>query len=172
MKNNLKIILPLIFLGACNDDDDELKLSVVETFLPSNISTTTATLNGEIGEIGTSPITEHDFIWSTSANFNADDAKKIWKHGNTFPQIDQHAIEKTLPKFLSQKYIITVFEFLYVADAGSAKKISGRVTDEINEPLPGVSIIVKGTTQRTVTDSNGSYSINLTGDSPALVFSY
>ena len=47
MKNIVKIILPLVFLWSCKDDD-ELKLSIVETFLPSDISTTTATLNGEI----------------------------------------------------------------------------------------------------------------------------
>ena len=76
MKNIVKVIFALIFLGACNDDD-ELKVSIVETFLPSNILTTTATLNGEIEEIGTSPITEHGFIWSTSADLSSANSTKI-----------------------------------------------------------------------------------------------
>ena len=38
--------------------------------------------------------------------------------------------------------------------------IIGRVTDEHNEPLLGVNIIIKGTTQGTTTDNNGNYKIN------------
>jgi TonB-linked SusC/RagA family outer membrane protein len=38
-------------------------------------------------------------------------------------------------------------------------KISGIVTDEKNEPLPGVSVVVKGTTRGSSTDLDGKYSI-------------
>ncbi|WP_163321779.1 SusC/RagA family TonB-linked outer membrane protein [Draconibacterium mangrovi] len=37
--------------------------------------------------------------------------------------------------------------------------IFGKVTDEFGEPLPGVSIVIKGTVKGTVTDFNGAYSI-------------
>ena len=65
MKNIVKIILPLVFLWSCKDDD-ELKLSIVETFLPSDISTTTATLNGEIEEIW---LFTHNRAWLYLVNF-------------------------------------------------------------------------------------------------------
>ena len=38
--------------------------------------------------------------------------------------------------------------------------VTGRVTDEHNEPLLGVNIIIKGTTKGTTTDVNGNYKIN------------
>ncbi len=39
------------------------------------------------------------------------------------------------------------------------KTVSGRVNDSSGAPLPGVSVVVKGTTNGTITDSNGNYSI-------------
>jgi TonB-linked SusC/RagA family outer membrane protein len=47
--------------------------------------------------------------------------------------------------------------------------IRGTVTDNNNMPLPGVSILVKGTTTGTVTDNNGRYSINAASDAVLLV---
>ena len=38
--------------------------------------------------------------------------------------------------------------------------IIGRVTDEHNEPILGVNILIKGTTKGTTTDVNGNYKIN------------
>lgn len=40
--------------------------------------------------------------------------------------------------------------------------VQGTVTDETGESLPGVSVVVKGTTNGTVTDVNGKYSIQAT----------
>lgn len=39
------------------------------------------------------------------------------------------------------------------------KKITGKVVDINNQPLPGVTVIVKGTTQGTITDVDGNYMI-------------
>jgi TonB-linked SusC/RagA family outer membrane protein len=51
--------------------------------------------------------------------------------------------------------------------------VSGRVTDgETGEPLPGVSIIIEGTTRGAVTDHNGHYSIRLPDGNQLLNFSY
>ncbi|MBD3629990.1 TonB-dependent receptor [Cyclobacterium sp.] len=49
--------------------------------------------------------------------------------------------------------------------------ITGRVTDENGEPLPGASITVSGTTSGTVTDIDGYYSITVP-ENATLVFSY
>lgn len=51
--------------------------------------------------------------------------------------------------------------------------ITGIVTDKMGEPLPGVSILVKGTDNGTITDLDGNYT--LTGEIPVdgvLVYSY
>src|SRR5687768_9160791 len=50
--------------------------------------------------------------------------------------------------------------------------ITGRVTNESGEPLAGVTIQVKGTTITTVSNSDGSFSIDIPGNARALVFSY
>jgi TonB-linked SusC/RagA family outer membrane protein len=51
--------------------------------------------------------------------------------------------------------------------------VSGKVTaSENNQGLPGVSIIVKGTTTGTATDSNGNYKIRVPDEKAILVFSF
>ena len=49
--------------------------------------------------------------------------------------------------------------------------VTGRVTDEHNEPILGVNILIKGTTKGTTTDVNGNYKINAPIGSQ-LVFSF
>lgn len=49
--------------------------------------------------------------------------------------------------------------------------VSGQVTDDEGAPLPGVNIILKGTTHGTVTSLDGTYSINVPEDG-TLVFSF
>lgn len=57
--------------------------------------------------------------------------------------------------------------------AFSQTLISGVVTSqEDNEGLPGVTIVVKGTAQGTVTDVNGSYKINVPSSESVLIFSF
>lgn len=52
--------------------------------------------------------------------------------------------------------------------------VTGSVADESGAPLPGVNVIVKGTSNGTTTDADGKYSIRLEGDqsSGTLVFSF
>jgi iron complex outermembrane receptor protein len=49
--------------------------------------------------------------------------------------------------------------------------VKGKITDENGESLPGVSILVKGTTSGTVTSVDGNYSISVP-DGATLVYSY
>ncbi|MDR1090679.1 MAG: SusC/RagA family TonB-linked outer membrane protein [Prevotella sp.] len=49
--------------------------------------------------------------------------------------------------------------------------IQGKVVDSSGEPLTGVSVVIKGTTQGTFTDINGTYTINAVSGN-VLVFSY
>lgn len=51
-------------------------------------------------------------------------------------------------------------------------KITGKVTDEKGDPIPGVSIVVKNTVKGTVTDIDGNYSIELAENEQILVFSF
>jgi TonB-linked SusC/RagA family outer membrane protein len=49
--------------------------------------------------------------------------------------------------------------------------ITGKVTNKNGDPLPGVSILIKGTTKGTITDINGKFTLQVSADYKALVFS-
>ncbi len=52
------------------------------------------------------------------------------------------------------------------------KSVSGVVVDEGQEPLIGVSVVVKGTTTGTITDLDGKYSLSNVPNTATIVFSY
>lgn len=52
------------------------------------------------------------------------------------------------------------------------KEITGSVTDNKGLPLPGVSVIVKGTTTGTITDTDGKFNISVSPDTRILSFSF
>ncbi len=52
------------------------------------------------------------------------------------------------------------------------RAVSGKVTDINNQPLPGVTVIIKGTTQGTVTNPDGEYNLTNIPEGATLVFSY
>jgi len=53
-----------------------------------------------------------------------------------------------------------------------AIEVRGTVTDESGEPLPGVSILEKGTANGTVTDLDGQYVLQVASSESVLVFSF
>ncbi len=68
--------------------------------------------------------------------------------------------------------LIICLPFVSRSQSGiSAMLIKGKVTDSQQEPLPGVSIKIEGTTTGTVTDGNGLYQINVTKPT-VLVYSF
>lgn len=67
------------------------------------------------------------------------------------------------------KYILTMILVL-TGFIVSAQQVSGNVVGELNDPLPFVTVIEKGTTNGTVTDLDGSFRMNIGGDT--LVFSF
>ncbi|HAQ17871.1 MAG TPA: SusC/RagA family TonB-linked outer membrane protein [Prolixibacteraceae bacterium] len=52
------------------------------------------------------------------------------------------------------------------------RTITGKVTAEGEGPVPGVTVVVQGTTVGTITDMSGTYSIRVQGPSSVLVFSF
>ena len=53
------------------------------------------------------------------------------------------------------------------------KTLTGTViSSEDNMPLPGVNVILKGTTQGTITDFDGKFTLNVPADAETLVFSF
>lgn len=50
--------------------------------------------------------------------------------------------------------------------------VSGKVTDSSGQPLPGVTVVVKGTTTGTITDTDGNYALSNVPADATLVFSF
>jgi len=78
-------------------------------------------------------------------------------------------------------YAVVLFFFINHAAANSKSlttfqqsetKIAGKVSAESGELLPGVNIVLKGTTIGTVTDADGHYSLPVPDLNGTLVFSY
>ncbi len=57
------------------------------------------------------------------------------------------------------------------AYAQSSKTVFGSVRSD-NDPLPGVTVVLKGTTQGTVTDLDGKFTINIPNKDAVLLFSF
>ncbi|WP_298754277.1 TonB-dependent receptor [uncultured Psychroserpens sp.] len=68
-------------------------------------------------------------------------------------------------------FLVFLLAFTFSSFAQEEFSVSGKVTLE-SEPLPGVSIVVKGTTTGTQTDINGNYELQLPKGQNILVFSY
>ncbi|MDF1547640.1 MAG: TonB-dependent receptor [Bacteroidales bacterium] len=55
----------------------------------------------------------------------------------------------------------------------NAQTVSGVITDSGDgQPIPGVNILVKGTSNGTISDLEGKYSVEVLGENPVLVFSF
>lgn len=68
---------------------------------------------------------------------------------------------------------VKISEAIPVADALVDVSLSGRVTNNDNEPLEGVSVVVRGTQNGTVTDAEGRFQLSVpSADNVELVFSF
>ena len=70
-----------------------------------------------------------------------------------------------------KKISVFLFALLTAAWTYAQVSVNGTVIDEKGEPLIGVSILVEGTSNGTVTDFDGNYSL-MAADNATLVFSY
>ena len=68
--------------------------------------------------------------------------------------------------------LITLQGMFCFAAIAQEISVSGTVTDDDNNPLPGVNIVEKGTTNGSVTDINGNYKLTIKGAESVLQFSY
>jgi TonB-dependent starch-binding outer membrane protein SusC len=77
-------------------------------------------------------------------------------------------------KKLYKQLSLTALSLLLCTSLAIAQErtVSGAVSDDTGQPVPGVNVLVKGTTNGTATDSDGKYSIEIAGNDAILVFSF
>ena len=70
-----------------------------------------------------------------------------------------------------KNYLILLVFFIGASNFLLAQTVTGTVLDESSQPLPGVTIVVKGTAVGSVSDFDGNYSVSASnGD--VLIFSF
>ncbi len=70
------------------------------------------------------------------------------------------------------KNLLFVALFFVTATILAQTKVTGTVVDENNQPLPGASVLEKGTKNGTETDFDGKFTLNASSNSGVLVISY
>ena len=106
-----------------------------------------------------------------------------FKEQTNFPDLDGLVLKKLfrfvgLATFcfvlgLNQVMAIDSNENNKVSEAVAQQKgVSGTITDEAGQTLPGVAVMVKGTTQGTVTDFDGNFSLTNISEDAVLVVSF
>ncbi|MDP2112482.1 MAG: carboxypeptidase-like regulatory domain-containing protein, partial [Bacteroidota bacterium] len=88
-------------------------------------------------------------------------------------QVLQKLFEGTGVNFrIINRQILLFSENTNNAFSQQATGVSGKVTDSSGGGLPGVSVVVKGTTTGTITDANGNYSLSNVPANAILQFSF
>lgn len=72
------------------------------------------------------------------------------------------------------RYVLLLYFLVLQAGAALAQGLSvkGKITDENGQPLPGVTILLKGTSNGVTTNTEGDYALNLPNGNGTLVVSF
>ena len=95
-------------------------------------------------------------------------------------KVTDATIDDVLKKVLNDDYSYKILDKNIVVTKGhfeaieqqQNKKVSGKVTDRSGVSLPGVSVVVKGTTTGIVTDTDGKFSLSVPDNATTLTFSF
>jgi hypothetical protein len=69
--------------------------------------------------------------------------------------------------------VAALFLVAGAAALAQSRTVTGKVgAQDDGSGIPGVNVLVKGTTTGAITDANGSYSVSVPGDDATLVFSF
>ncbi|GEO07101.1 SusC/RagA family TonB-linked outer membrane protein [Adhaeribacter aerolatus] len=134
---------------------------------------------------------ELEAIYKVSFNYNSDQLEGKFIKNDLLP--NKTSLEQTLklvlrPFGLKYEKLQNNFYLIYAEKPTSqnlpiertglkraqvaAIDISGKVVDEAGAPLPGVSILVKGTSSGTATDATGNFTLSVPSDDAVLIFSF
>jgi TonB-linked SusC/RagA family outer membrane protein len=116
--------------------------------------------------------TDYLFIYSKS---NVDVSRKVSLKSKNKPvkEILDNIFEGTDVVYtLEGTHVVLSRKEHVLSPEQSEKQITGLVTDESGEPLPGVSIQLKGSALGTITGEDGTYIIKVPDENGVLVYSY
>ncbi|MFA9391526.1 MAG: SusC/RagA family TonB-linked outer membrane protein [Prolixibacteraceae bacterium] len=74
--------------------------------------------------------------------------------------------------YIGSKLLLIFLLAMQVSVFGQGRQITGTVSDQNGETIPGVNVIVKGTTIGTISSIDGNYSISVSDGAKELLFSF
>ncbi|MCU0357983.1 MAG: TonB-dependent receptor [Cyclobacteriaceae bacterium] len=78
-----------------------------------------------------------------------------------------------MSRFYRSLFLASIFAFLSSsAVLAQGRNVTGTVTDETGSALPGVNIVIKGSTSGTTSDMSGNFTLSVPNDNTTLVFSF
>ena len=156
-------LLGVILLGMCMS----IHANVLSQHVKVNLKMERGSLNEVLMEIRKQ--TKVDFIF----NYDLISGKEVEKMDISEKELIQ-VLEELLPplglEFTFDKQIVVIREQQQTQP--QRQTLKGRVVDSDNLPLPGVTVVIKGTTRGGTTGSNGEYTIPAPERGSVLVFSF
>jgi TonB-linked SusC/RagA family outer membrane protein len=86
--------------------------------------------------------------------------------------LDNLLVGKDISYAVYDRQIVLTNKEVVSMMTGQQKSVTGKVTETGGEPLPGVTVLIKGTTNGTITNVDGIYSINNVPEGAVLVYSF
>ena len=105
-----------------------------------------------------------------SEELNLESRKSIKVTDATIDEVLKKILDENCTYKIVDKNIVVTIEKPNSAQQG--RRITGKITDKSGGSLPGVSVVVKGTTNGVVTDSNGDFSIGNVPENAVLQFMF
>lgn len=79
---------------------------------------------------------------------------------------------RSIMRIIALGMILLFCQSIVYALHGEQQKIAGKVVDTSGNPLPGVTVVIKGTTQGTITDKDGAFALPSAKSDDIIVFSF
>jgi len=93
--------------------------------------------------------------------------------GNIYIVSDRQIVIGKAPRKALEAQLAAIQKDLKTTiEQSQQREIYGKVTDQSGEPLPGATVMVKGTTIGTVTDANGNFSLRIPSNAQTLQVSF
>ena len=97
-------------------------------------------------------------------------------------EVDRKAVSEVLSEVFDKTNVVYAMEgtnIMLMTGSGTTasttqqgKKVSGKVTDQMGASLPGVSIVIKGTTTGVISDNDGKFTLSNVPQNSTLQFSF